>query len=129
MRILILGAAGQLGRDIVAALAPRHELLCPDHATAPMEDERRLSQFVSAHRPQLIVNAAAFHDVEKCEEDPATAFAINALGPLHLARAADEVGASICHFSTDYVFSGLQQRPYEESDCPAPCNVYGHSKL
>ena len=129
MRILLLGSAGQLGRDIAAALANRHELLCPDHDAAPVDDEHHIARFITAHRPEIIINAAAFHDVEKCEGDPARAFAVNALGPLYIARAADEIHASVYHFSTDYVFSGAQQRPYEESDGPAPCNVYGHSKL
>ena len=129
MRILLLGSAGQLGHDIAAMLPDCHELLCPDHAAVPVEDEHRITQFVAANRPDLIVNAAAFHDVEKCETDPARAFAVNALGPLHIARAADKVHASFYHFSTDYVFSGAQQHPYEECDWPAPCNVYGHSKL
>jgi dTDP-4-dehydrorhamnose reductase len=129
MRILLLGSAGQLGHDIAAALADRHQLLCPDHHAAPVENEERITQFISAHRPDLIVNAAAFHDVEQCEANPARAFAVNTLGPLHIARAADKVHAPVYHFSTDYVFSGAQQRPYEECDWPAPCNVYGHSKL
>jgi dTDP-4-dehydrorhamnose reductase len=129
MRILLIGSAGQLGCDIATTLASRHELICPDHDAAPVENEKRITQFVTAHRPDLVVNAAAFHDVEKCEADPARAFAVNTLGPLHIARAADKVHASFYHFSTDYVFSGAQQRPYEECDWPAPCNVYGHSKL
>jgi dTDP-4-dehydrorhamnose reductase len=129
MRILLIGSAGQLGCDIATTLAGRHELVCPDHDAAPVENEERITQFVTAHRPDLVVNAAAFHDVEKCEADPARAFAVNTLGPLHIARAADKVHASFYHFSTDYVFSGAQQRPYEECDWPAPCNVYGHSKL
>jgi len=129
MRILLLGATGQLGRDIAAALAHRHQLLCPDHHTASVEDEDQITEFITTHRPDLIVNAAAFHDVDKCEADPARAFAVNTLGPLHIARAADKVRAAVYHFSTDYVFSGAQQCPYEECDWPAPCNVYGHSKL
>jgi dTDP-4-dehydrorhamnose reductase len=129
MRILLLGAAGQLGRDIAAALSGRHQLLCPDHDAAPVEDGERIGRFIDAQHPDIIVSAAAFHDVEKCESDPARAFAVNALGPLHIARAADRVHASFYHFSTDYVFSGAQQQPYEECDWPAPCNVYGHSKL
>jgi dTDP-4-dehydrorhamnose reductase len=129
MKILILGAAGQLGCDIAASLSPRDELICPDYETLSVESEKSVLDFVSAIRPQVIINAAAFHDVERCEADPQRAFAVNTLGPLYMARAADAVGARLYHFSTDYVFNGLQGSPYHESDSPAPCNVYGHSKL
>jgi dTDP-4-dehydrorhamnose reductase len=129
MKILIFGSAGQLGRDIVTALAARHHLICPDHVAVPVEDAGAISQFVTDHHPELIVNAAAFHDVEKCEAEPARAFAVNALGPLYISRAAEKIAAPFYHFSTDYVFAGSQGRPYEESDCPLPCNIYGPSKL
>jgi dTDP-4-dehydrorhamnose reductase len=129
MKILVLGAAGQLGCDIAAILSPRNELICPDHDTLSVESEKGVLDFVSTIRPQVVINVAAFHDVERCEADPQSAFAVNALGPLNVARAADAVGARLYHFSTDYVFNGLQGSPYRESDLPAPCNVYGHSKL
>jgi dTDP-4-dehydrorhamnose reductase len=129
MRILLLGSAGQLGREIAAALSPIHELICPGHETVSVDDEQAVSDYVASVRPQSIINTAAFHDVEKCETDALKAFAVNALGPLHIARAANAVGASLYHISTDYVFSGLQAHPYRETDLPDPCNVYGHSKL
>jgi dTDP-4-dehydrorhamnose reductase len=129
VRILLFGGSGQLGRDIVDVLSSEHEVICPDHAAAPVEDEVRLAKYARQVRPEIIVNAAAYHDVENCEADPLTAFAVNALGPLYLSRAADQVGAALYHFSTDYVFSGRQGRPYEETDEPGPCNIYGHSKL
>ena len=129
MKILIFGATGQLGCDIVANLPSGDELICPDHQALSVESEKSVLDCVSALRPQVIINAAAFHDVERCEADPQCAFAVNALGPLHMARAADAVGARLYHFSTDYVFNGLQVVPYRESDSPAPCNIYGHSKL
>ncbi len=76
-----------------------------------------------------IVNTAAMHQVEKCEADPARAFAVNALGVRHLALAARALGARLVHVSTDYVFDGAKTAPYLESDCPLPLNAYGNSKL
>jgi dTDP-4-dehydrorhamnose reductase len=129
MKILILGSAGQLGRDIVDALAPEHELICPGHEKLSVESEKDIADCILSARPRAIINAAAFHDPEQCEVDPLLAFSVNALGPLYMTRAADSVSACFYHISTDYVFSGSQTRPYVESDLPAPCNVYGHSKL
>ena len=77
----------------------------------------------------VVVNTAAMHQVEKCEADPARAFAVNALGARHLALAANALDARLVHISTDYVFDGAKAAPYLESDCPLPLNVYGNSKL
>jgi dTDP-4-dehydrorhamnose reductase len=129
MKILIFGASGQLGRDIVNALSPLYELVCPDHQTLPIESGEAIADCISSTRPNTIINAAAFHDPEQCEAHPLQAFSVNAVGPLYMSRAADAVGASFYQISTDYVFSGAQTRPYVESDVAAPCNVYGHSKL
>jgi dTDP-4-dehydrorhamnose reductase len=129
MKILIFGASGQLGRDIVDALSPLHELICPGHDEASVESENAIAACVSSIRPHAIVNTAAFHDPGQCEINPPLAFAVNALGPLYMTRAADAVGARFYHISTDYVFGGTQTRPYVESDLAVPCNVYGHSKL
>jgi dTDP-4-dehydrorhamnose reductase len=129
MKILIFGAAGQLGSDLVTVLSRHHETFCPGHRAVAVEDEKSVSDCVSSLQPQLIINAAAIHDVEKCESLPLQAFSVNALGPLYLSRAANSVGASFYQISTDYVFGGRQSKPYKESDPPAPCNIYGHSKL
>jgi dTDP-4-dehydrorhamnose reductase len=80
-------------------------------------------------RPDLVVNTAAFHNVESCESDPARAFRANALGPHHLAMLAAEMDFALVQVSTDYVFDGRKQAPYVETDGPMPLNVYGNSKL
>ena len=129
MKVLIFGSSGQLGRDIVNALSTDHELICPDHEALSVESGKSIADCVSSTKPNTIINAAAFHDPEQCEAHPLQAFSVNALGPLYMSRAADAVGASFYHISTDYVFSGAQTRPYVESDLAAPLNVYGHSKL
>jgi len=79
--------------------------------------------------PELVVNTTAFHQVDQCEEDPATAFAVNATGARNVAAAAQPAGAALIHISTDYVFDGRKSTPYTEGDLPDPLNVYGTSKL
>jgi dTDP-4-dehydrorhamnose reductase len=77
----------------------------------------------------MVVNTAAMHHVEKCEQNPAAAYAVNALGPRNVGLVARDLGAVFIHFSTDYVFDGAKKTPYEESDPPRPLNVYGNTKL
>ena len=131
MKIAVIGADGQLGSDIVAACrADGHGGRAPDHrpgghhATTP-----RCSARWPTAGADVVVNTAAMHQVEKCEADPARAFAVNALGARRLALAANALGARLVHISTDYVFDGAKLAPYLESDCPLPLNAYGNSKL
>jgi dTDP-4-dehydrorhamnose reductase len=84
---------------------------------------------LTAARPRLVVNTAAFHHVDRCEEDPGSAFAVNAVGAWNVAMAASAVDAALIHVSTDYVFDGRKGFPYDEADLPGPLNVYGASKL
>lgn len=128
MRILLTGAGGQLGRQILAQ-GRNHEitsLLRKDLDIARLEDVRAA---VAAHKPDLVLNAAAFNDVDGAQRDPDAAFRGNALGPRNLSLAAAERGAAILHVSTDYVFDGQKDSPYHEYDEPAPLSHYGRSKL
>ena len=84
---------------------------------------------MSKSQPTLVVNTTAFHQVDRCEEEPAAAFAVNASGARNVAVAAEAAGAALIHISTDYVFDGESTVPYEEDDLPGPLNVYGASKL
>jgi dTDP-4-dehydrorhamnose reductase len=84
---------------------------------------------VARSRPTLVVNTTAFHNVDRCEEEPTAAFAVNATGARNVAAASDAAGAALIHVSTDYVFDGQAAAPYEEDDLPGPLNVYGASKL
>ncbi|MGH9165219.1 MAG: dTDP-4-dehydrorhamnose reductase [Acidimicrobiales bacterium] len=128
MRILITGAGGQVGRELVAAFAD-HEVLAPAHIDLDVADRDQVLAAVVGWQPDALVHAAAWTDVDGCEGDIDRAFAVNALGPRHLAQAARMVGASVCHLSTDYVFSGDQPGPYSEWDDTGPRSVYGRSKL
>jgi dTDP-4-dehydrorhamnose reductase len=128
MRILVIGGWGQLGSDLTIAAVGRHELIRPRHADLDVTDAPGVARIVAAEAPDAVVDAAAFHKVELCEEDPARAFAVNAMGALNVARAAARAGARTVFISTDYVFDGTRPGGYAEDDPVAPLNVYGVSK-
>lgn len=128
MRVLIAGAGGQLGRALPAALAGLEVagLLRAQLDITRLPDVR---EAVAGHRPDLVINAAAYNEVDKAEAHPEDAFRGNALGPRNLALAAAERGAAVLHVSSDYVFDGQRLSPYHEFVAPAPLSVYGRSKL
>lgn len=129
MKILLLGAHGQLGRSLAPLLASFGELQALTRAELDLHDLPALRQCLRRERPQLVVNAAAYTAVEQAEREPERAFALNAAAPAALAEEAAALGAWLLHYSTDYVFDGRLGRPYRETDACAPLNVYGHSKL
>ena len=130
MRVLLTGAGGQLGRELVDAfVGSGHEVVASDLATLDFSDREQALQVVSGVRPDTVVHAGAWTDVDGCEGDPDRAFAVNALGTRHMAEAARTAGARVCYVSTDYVFDGTAGRPYTEWDIPNPLSVYGRSKL
>ncbi len=128
MRYLIAGATGQLGRALVARLG-NDVVWAGGSAELDVTDADAVGRVVRGARPDVVVNASAWNDVDGAETLGAAAFAVNALGPLHLARAASDAAALVVHVSTDFVFDGAQQAPYAEHDCPRPLSVYGASKL
>ena len=104
MRIVVIGADGQLGVDICAALTSAgHEVVGLTHANIEIVDANSIATIFAAKHPEVIVNTAAMHHVERCEEDPANAFAINGIGVRNVAQAAATIGAYLIHISTDYV--------------------------
>lgn len=128
MTVLVTGAAGQLGHDIMRALAG-HDVVGTDHGTLDVGDRDAVMGAVIGCAPELIINAAAWTAVDDCESDRDRAYRTNGLAVRHLAEAARMVGAHLCHISTDYVFSGDKSGPYLEWDRPDPRSVYGASKL
>lgn len=128
MRVLVTGAGGQLGSVLPGAL-DGHEVLALDRATLDLADREGVEAVVASFVPHAVVNAAALTNVDRCETDPAAAYAANALGVRFLAVAASRVGAHVVHVSTDYVFDGRARRAYHEFDPVAPIQEYGRSKL
>jgi dTDP-4-dehydrorhamnose reductase len=130
MKIVVIGANGQLGNDVVAAFTKNGDTALPlTHQDIEVTEVDSVSNALREARPDVIVNTSAMHHVENCERDPQKALAVNAIGPRNLALAADELGATLMHVSTDYVFDGIKNSPYVEEDAPNPLNVYGISKL
>ena len=128
MRILVTGAAGQVGARVVAALDD-HDVLAAGHNVVDLADREQVEQVVAEFAPDVVVNAAAMTNVDACERDPERAFAVNALGVRVLAQATARRGAHLVHVSTDYVFDGTATRPYDEWDAVHPISEYGRSKL
>ncbi|MCU0626359.1 MAG: dTDP-4-dehydrorhamnose reductase [Gemmatimonadaceae bacterium] len=128
MRAVIVGAAGQLGRALVASAPRDGTCIALTSADLDIADRSRVDAVIDAHRPDVILNAAAYTAVDAAEQDRERAHAVNAAGPAHLARAARACGARLVHVSTDYVFDGRASRPYRPDDATAPLNVYGATK-
>ncbi|MGI9080043.1 MAG: dTDP-4-dehydrorhamnose reductase [Acidimicrobiales bacterium] len=128
MRVLLTGAGGQLGHELVAAFAG-HEVVACDHVALDVGDRDRVLAAITGTGPDVVVHAAAWTDVDGCEADADRAWRVNALGTRHVVQAARLVGARVCHVSTDYVFDGAAYRPYTEWDPTGPLSVYGRSKL
>ncbi|MBE3574230.1 MAG: dTDP-4-dehydrorhamnose reductase [Firmicutes bacterium] len=129
-KVLITGAQGMLGQDMAAEFAARGwEVRAVGHRDLDVTNLRAVRGAVAAYGPELVVNCAAYTNVDRAESEPALAMAVNALGPRNLALACLDTGAALLHISTDYVFSGEKEEPYAIWDPAAPVNVYGRSKL
>ena len=130
MRVLVTGAQGQLGTDVVTALEEAGETaIGVTRAHADLTDPDAVRALVRDESPDAVVNCAAFHDVAGCEERPDVAFAVNARAVQVLAESCASVDASLMTVSTDYVFDGTRAGGYTEDDTPNPLNVYGETKL
>jgi dTDP-4-dehydrorhamnose reductase len=127
MRILLVGAKGMLGTDMLRVWKTQ-EVIAADVAEADIRDLGQVRALVNGARPDWIVLTAAYTDVDGSEKNQELAFAVNATGAENVARAASEAGAKILYISTDYVFDGAGTRPYEPGDAVRPLNVYGASK-
>ena len=127
-RVLLLGANGQVGAELASHFADT-DLLALDRAGADLSRPESLRAVVRAARPDLILNAAAYTTVDRAESEPELADRVNHLSPGVLAEEAEQLGAVLLHYSTDYVFDGTKTTPYVETDEPNPLNVYGATKL
>lgn len=129
-RILLFGAGGQLGQEIIArAPAFRIDVVARARAQTDIADRDMVAAAIRDTQPDLVVNAAAYTRVDKAESEPAEAYRVNATGAGTVAQACAAAGIPVIHFSTDYVFDGTKPSAYVESDPTGPLNVYGASKL
>jgi dTDP-4-dehydrorhamnose reductase len=130
MRLLVTGAAGMLGRDVVrSARAAEHEVVALARADLDVTDAEAVSRAVASARPEAVINCAAWTDVDGAEADEAGAAAVNGAGAGNVARAAASAEAPVLHVSTDFVFDGAKDAPYVESDPTGPLSAYGRTKL
>jgi dTDP-4-dehydrorhamnose reductase len=130
MNIAVIGSNGQLGSDVVRVLAHQGEdVYSLTHADIEVSSLESVADCLRSKRPEIVINTAAMHHVENCEQEPGKAYAVNAVGARNLATVTRDLGAALIHVSTDYVFDGKKDEPYVENDIPLPLNVYGNSKL
>ena len=130
MKLLITGANGQLGHELVrATVAAGHEVVATSHETLDITDKSAVDAAITAARPDVVIHAAAWTAVDACESDPDKAMLVNGTATKYIADAAHAVGAHVVYISTDYVFDGSKTSPYDEEDAPNPQSVYGASKL
>jgi len=127
-RILQIGTTGQVGWELLRTCAPLGEVVALEYPQIDLSDVAGLRRIISEVKPDIILNAAAYTNVDKAESEPEVARAINATGPAVLAEEAKKLGAVLVHYSTDYVFDGTKGSPYVETDRPNPLNVYGQTK-
>lgn len=129
MKVLVLGGGGMLSSDLVDVLNETHDCYGATINEVDITDLNSINAGLDIHRPQVVVNCAAYTQVDKAETDRETAMLVNGTGVQNLALACDARGLPLCHISTDYVFDGLKDSPYTPFDCPRPVNFYGESKL
>ena len=130
MKVLIIGANGQLGSDLVKVFQAAGDTVVPvTHAQLDVCSEDQVADAMANAKPDVVISTAAFHRVEECELKPALAFQVNGTGAMNLARACQRSGTVLVNYSTDYVFDGKKSGAYEETDLPSPLSVYGASKV
>ena len=133
INILLIGSTGQVGWELHRSLMPLGRVIPVSQSTTPIDlnlaKPDQIRGVIRDLKPQLIVNAAAYTAVDRAESEPELAAFINGVAPGILAEEAKAIGAGLIHYSTDYIFNGQKQSPYQESDQPDPLNIYGKTKL
>ncbi len=129
MKVVVIGANGQLGTDCAAQLKNKYDVIPLIQEDIEISDAESVNNVLKQHQPSVVINTAAYHKVDECEKNPVKSFEINALGSKYLAAACREYNAKLIHISTDYVFDGKTNTPYVEDDLPDPLNVYANTKL
>lgn len=128
MKVVVFGSKGMLAKDLIPLLAKEHKVFSFDRDEVDITDRDSVFDLIGSTEPDLVINCAAYNQVDRAETDREAAFHTNADGVQHLAIACREFGSVLCHFSTDYVFDGKTTRPYQPQDQPNPISLYGESK-
>ena len=128
MKVVVVGSKGMLAQDLIPMIAKEHETLSFDKNRLDITDKKSVFDLVGRIEPDLVINCAAYNQVDQAETNREAAFRVNAYGVQQLAIACQEFGSALCHFSTDYVFDGKNTLPYQPYDQPNPISVYGASK-
>lgn len=128
-KILVLGKTGQVGSELLGALAPLGEVIALDRGRMDLTNADSIRKAIREAKPEIIVNAAGYTTVDKAETEPDLAMQVNGVAPGIMAEEAKRIGAILVHYSTDYVFDGERDQPYTEDDTPNPVNIYGKTKL
>jgi len=129
MKIALFGKSGQLGWELERTLPSLGNVVAPDRTQLDLRDLNTVQKTLDELKPDLIVNASAYTEVDRAEKEPELAMKVNALAPGVMAEMSRKLGAALIHYSTDYVFDGMTNTPYTENDPTSPRNVYGKSKL
>lgn len=129
MKILITGSNGMLGHDLIEVLKDNHELILTTSESLDITDKTHVISFIKENKPDIVINSAAYTNVDGCEENQQTAFTVNGDGVRNLAMGCSKVNCPLVHISTDYVFNGENTVPWVEDDEIGPISVYGKSKL
>jgi len=129
MKLIIIGANGQLGTDLGEVLSKSYEVLGLTHNEIDISDFEQTKEVLEVAKPDIVLNTAAFHNVPICENNPLIAFQVNAIGARNLALLSNDLKYKLVQYSTDYVFDGKKEKPYIEVDDTNPLNVYANSKL
>jgi len=129
MKIVVIGANGQVGSNLLKILSAENEVIPLTHEDMDITDLNKTRETLLRIKPESVINTAAYHKTDECEENPERSFLANSIAVRNLALTCKEMGSFLVHFSTDYVFDGRKNEPYTEDDPPNPINVYGVSKL
>lgn len=129
MKVAVIGANGQLGTDLIETLSSVHEVVGLTHSDIEITDIDNVKKVITAIKPDILLNTAAYHIVPEAEKFPDKAFNVNGTAVLNMAKVCQDSKTTFVHYSTDYVFDGAKQSPYTEDDRPNPLNVYGNTKL
>jgi dTDP-4-dehydrorhamnose reductase len=129
LRVIVVGANGQLGTELVEQCGKNHKVMGLTHEDIEITDINNVDKTLKDLKPDIVINTAAYHHLPDCEKNPEKSFQVNGVGALNLAKIAADTGFVLVHYSTDYVFDGEKRKPYTELDQPKPLNVYGLTKL